>query len=577
MPGSGGGGGLDLARIVALLVFIALLGGAAAFVIGAVAPGPNATARPSGTPTPAGPSSSLAPSATGATDPSGAPSGDPGASPAPTDLGGPGTSGGPAASGAPSPGATATPGPPVEVVMPIVPVVRFWSTETAVGEDAVRRALAGEADRYPEVVVPTEDRDAIARAAGLDALGEGVRSGTPDEIRSAVREGALGFLRASDVTTAVRALGIGERELFGTDAVDAIERWPLSITVTEPSDRAWDQTRTWTLAAGGDILFDRGVYLQTRLMRKGPDFPFDGGTVEITGRRCCSPFFNDTYVQTRRTGNAGAMRELLSSADLAIANLENPVDDDFVFHEHGTVFTGDPGLLSGVKNAGIDFVSLANNHIGDAGRDGIKETRAGLDELGIAYAGAGPSLGAAREPAVLEANGTSVAIISCDDIAAYYWAGESSAGSSPCRGAGFVEDIRAAKAEHDVVIVYPHWGIEYTNQPSLRQQKRAHLWLNAGADLIIGSHSHWAGAIEDFKGKMVFYSLGNFVFDQWFTEETSQGIVIELSWHGQRLVQAWVHPIQIIDQSQPNFLDPDGDGRGVIRQVQDGSEGLLPY
>jgi poly-gamma-glutamate synthesis protein (capsule biosynthesis protein) len=104
----------------------------------------------------------------------------------------------------------------------------------------------------------------------------------------------------------------------------------------------------------------------------------------------------------------------------------------------------------------------------------------------------------------------------------------------------------------------------------------ARAWVDAGADVVIGAHSHWAGAIEQIDDRLVFYSLGNFVFDQAWQTETQLGVVIELTFQGSRLVQAWLHPTLILDQAQPNLLDPEGDAQRVIDQMRGGSRGLLP-
>ncbi len=271
------------------------------------------------------------------------------------------------------------------------------------------------------------------------------------------------------------------------------------------------------------------------------------------------------------------MRSLLTQADLALANLESPVDDEYRYHTHGTVFSGDPRLLDGVKRAGFDFVSLGNNHIRDAGRDGILETISELDRRRIAHSGAGENLAEARKPALLQADGVTVAALSCDAIARGYWAGSAKTGSAACDTERVAADVRAAKSQADVVIVYPHWGIEYRARPTAVQREQAARWLDAGADMVIGNHAHWAAAAEEVNGRLAFYALGNFVFDQTWSEPTMEGMILELTFQGATLRQVWIHPTLLIDQSQPNFLDPAGDGARVLDQVRRASEGLLPY
>src|SRR3990170_989816 len=114
--------------------------------------------------------------------------------------------------------------------------------------------------------------------------------------------------------------------------------------------------------------------------------PWDGGFAEIAGRRCCTAAGYRLPV-VRRTGHAGAVRALFRDADLALVNLEGPAVEAFRWHPHGLVFTFDPALLGGLREAGIDAVTIGNNHIGNAGPSGVVETVRHLDELGIAHVG----------------------------------------------------------------------------------------------------------------------------------------------------------------------------------------------
>ena len=141
--------------------------------------------------------------------------------------------------------------------------------------------------------------------------------------------------------------------------------------------------------------------------------------------------------------------------------------------------------------------------------------------------------------------------------------------------AGAIEAARQAGAQ--VVIVFPHWGTEYDPTPFAGQQALAHAAIEAGADMVIGNHAHWAGAVEVYEGKPIWYALGNFIFDQTWSEPTMEGMTLELTFDGAELVQARMRPHIILDKAQPNFLDPAGDGRVVMGQVFDASKGLLPW
>jgi capsule synthesis protein PGA_cap len=476
------------------------------------------------------------------------------------------------ASGDPAPEATPEVLPPGEVAW--VPVVGFWSSTNTISEQAIGAALSGGSARYDDVIVPTDDVAALEDALGVTIAGS-VKRGTPDEIRAAVKGGALGILRASDVTPTVHALGIGKQQLFGNARTDSLDTWPLRGEVEDPAP--WDQARTWTLVAGGDILLDRGVSLAVRNKKAGVDFPYDGGNASITRETCCNATYGTKTAVTQREGGAGTFRKYLKAADIALANLESPVDDQFRFHPRGTVFSGDPRLLEGVKDAGFDVVSLANNHIRDAGTDGILETVKALKSRGIAFSGAGKGFASARKPAILETHGTTVAIFGCDAVAHGYWTTGKGIGSRQCDRTTLVDDIKKAKDAADVVIVFPHWGIEYRANPSASQRRLAKAWAKAGADLVIGNHAHWAAAMEAIGDVPVWYALGNLVFDQTWSTKTMEGITLELTFEGETLRQIRMRPHLILDKAQPNFMDPTGDGAAVLKQVRDASKKLWPY
>jgi len=249
-----------------------------------------------------------------------------------------------------------------------------------------------------------------------------------------------------------------------------------------------------------------------------------------------------------------------------------------VHHTSGTRFSGKPALTRIFTRAGIDWLSLANNHIKDYGGDGIKDTRRILRQNGIAFGGAGKDLAQARKIDYLDVGGTRVAIIPCLGIVKLYWAGPGTSGATPCLDRYLVPDIKNAKRKADVVIVFPHWGVEYTRQPLPSMRQHAARWTKAGADLIIGAHSHVAGSIEDFDGAPALYSLGNLIFDQHWSTNTMESALLEATFHGGQLIELRLRPYIIHDQSQPNFLDPDtGEGRRLIKSIQAASSDWLDW
>jgi hypothetical protein len=241
----------------------------------------------------------------------------------------------------------------------------------AVDRDALEAALAGTGG-YEALEMVASDATGILAALDLEvpAGADLVLASSPQALAKdlAAHRGRLGILRASEVGPGVRALGWGKRSLFGVGRVRDLGTWPLMADL--PKDEgapAFDPADLWTFVAAGDVMLDRGVYLQLVDRGRGPDFPFAGGRARITGRTCCSSF-GWALPKTVRTGDAGAVRDLLEGADRSIVNLEGPAPRRATFHAEGTSFSFRQDLLDGLANAGIDIVSLANNHIGDAGK-----------------------------------------------------------------------------------------------------------------------------------------------------------------------------------------------------------------
>ena len=445
----------------------------------------------------------------------------------------------------------------------LVPVVGFWSGTTGISSAELRAALGGKG-RYRHVLV----------AGSMP----GATTSTPAAIRAAVgRDPAtLGLLPAGEVTPDVHALALDGRDLFGNERLRDLAAWPLLVPAPSGDGAAdgFDPAGTWTLVAGGDVMLDRSVYQRTVRAGKGADYPWDGGLADITGRTCCTAAGGKLPV-VRRAGGSGAVRALFRDADLAVVNLEGPAVDGFRWHPHGLTFTFDPALLAGLRDAGIDVATVANNHIGNAGPAGVTETVRHLDAFGIAHVGAGRNAVAAHRPAWFDVAGQRIALLGYDAIRPAYHATGSRAGSAGLVAGDYRADLRAARdAGADVTIVLPHWGVEYTAKPTASQRSNARNLAEAGATLVLGSHSHWAGAMETVGRTPVVYSLGNLVFDLERSEETVEGLILEITFAGARPVQIRLHPTVIVDLAQPNLLDPRGDGAGLIDRMRRASVAL---
>lgn len=210
---------------------------------------------------------------------------------------------------------------------------------------------------------------------------------------------------------------------------------------------------------------------------------------------------------------------ILKSADIAFGNFECTLSGQKITGtRNNLVFRAPANFAQAVLAGGIDIVSLANNHLLDAGREGVVSTINNLEVFGIKTVGAGRNSNEAYACRIFETHGVKVGFLAFTDIANTGLA--SAAARSNRSGVATTGDLNqikaciiAAKNRCDLLIVSLHFGNEYQIRPSSRQQQLAIIALNYGADIIIGHHPHILQPVGQIKGKTVAYSLGNFVFD----------------------------------------------------------------
>jgi hypothetical protein len=377
---------------------------------------------------------------------------------------------------------------------------------------------------------------------------------------------ALGLVPWDEVGPRVKALSVDGRSLLDSESSADYPLAPEGATVPDPAELR-------RVVVGGDIVLDRGQYYMVIQKGMGIDFPLDGGYAAVTSRVPEQSVYSETGIihqfTARRTGRGGAVREYLSGADLTLANFENPVIRDAVYHPDATTFTGDLRLMPVLDQAGLDGVTLGNNHILDAGTTGLNETMRHLDDAGIAHAGAGMDLAEARKPMVFDLGGMRIGVLSYLDVPSYgwAWATQTAPGTAPLLQNVMEEDIKRLRPSVDLILVMPHWGKEYMATPEPQQVDLAHAALDAGADLVIGDHAHWPKGIEIYEGKPIFYGVGNFLFDQSWSEETSTGIFAEITLYGDDVVQVRPVPFIMLDYAQPNFLMPGAGGDRALRKI----------
>ncbi|MFB9326009.1 CapA family protein [Paenibacillus aurantiacus] len=249
----------------------------------------------------------------------------------------------------------------------------------------------------------------------------------------------------------------------------------------------------------------------------------------------------------------------LQGPDLMAGNLENPIT------KRGTpaqdkqfVFKGTPESLPALKEAGFDVVSLANNHTLDQGVEGLLDTIGYLDEAGLPNTGGGSDDQEAYEPVILEAKGVKVAYVGLSRVlpvgswkAAPDRAGVAEAYGEAKQG---IEAIKAAKAKADLVVVMVHWGIEKDDKPQEYQKQLGRRFIDAGADLVIGSHPHVLQGFETYKGKWIAYSLGNYIFNMTKTDKTKDTGVLDAVCTQTGSCELQFHPMRS-EQSQPVPLE----------------------
>lgn len=238
-----------------------------------------------------------------------------------------------------------------------------------------------------------------------------------------------------------------------------------------------------TMAFTGDVIFASNV--ETILKTNGYDYPYR------------------------------EIQELLQKPDLTVANLESPITTRGDQQQKQYTYRSRPEALPAFKAAGFDVVNLANNHILDYGADGLLDTLKALDQTGILHAGAGKNLEEAYKPAIVEKNGIKIAFLGFSHkVPDNSWKAEKSRPGTtqlydPSQA---IKTIKQTKEQADLVVVMAHWGDERADRPLEEHRKMARSFIDAGADLIVGTHPHVLQGLETYNGKWVVYSLGNFLF-----------------------------------------------------------------
>ncbi len=243
--------------------------------------------------------------------------------------------------------------------------------------------------------------------------------------------------------------------------------------------------------------------------------------------------------------------DFLNGADFTFANLETPVSNRGVKVGSIYSFRSNPESVVGLKYAGFDLVSIANNHAWDYGRDAFVDTMNNLASAGIAYVGGGHTYQEAHNGVVKEINGVKVGFLGYTNLLPKSLsASKDNSGVTIYDEAQMASDINQIKTKVSVVVISFHWGEEYHPVHNALQEEIARKAIDAGADLIIGHHPHVVEDIGEYKGKYIVYSLGNFIFDQNFSAETMNGLAVKVWLKDSKINRLEKIPIHISNQYQ---------------------------
>jgi len=245
-------------------------------------------------------------------------------------------------------------------------------------------------------------------------------------------------------------------------------------------------------------------------------------------------------------------QDILRMADLVFGNLECPITPGRKIKNLEMVFRADPAVAKALKEAGFAIVSLANNHTLNFGAKGLTDTFRYLKEADVKFVGAGESLPEAYAPVYLERKGQKFAFLAYQF--ARYHTPEDNPGLAYMELERMAQNVQEARSRADFVIVSMHAGGEYCKNPNLMQVTFAHAAIDAGADLVLGHHPHVVQKIEEYKQKFIFYSLGNFVFDQ-NDQKAREGLMAKVIFSGKEIKSLEAIPVVIKGWTTPEIVD----------------------
>jgi len=332
--------------------------------------------------------------------------------------------------------------------------------------------------------------------------------------------------RQKDVLTIVKSLN---KNIYYGGVADARTDW-IKERLDLPSISEPDYVK---LSFAGDIMLDRGVRNSVN-----------------------KNFLGDYSALFDKLG-------ILKKSDIVFANLEGTASNKGKDIGNLYSFNMDPSVIPALKGGGIDIVSVANNHVGDWGREAYFDTLSRLQENEILYTGGAGTVSDAETPVIIEKYGMKIGYLGFSDVGPNWMAANKKVTDDGVTEEGgillannprFDEIVKNASEKVDYLVVSFHWGDEYKTIHNDRQEYLAHKAVDAGAKIVVGHHPHVIQDTEVYKNSFIAYSLGNFIFDQKFSTATMQGQLLELKIYRDGGIKVKKNVIKLNNVFQPDKI-----------------------
>lgn len=307
-----------------------------------------------------------------------------------------------------------------------------------------------------------------------------------------------------------------------------------------------------------DFYHDRNVYESDTLQKEPEVVEVVEEPVQI---KIVGDMMFDRYVRKSIEKNGFEyifenLKDFFIESDIVLGNLEGTITTNkpVPLHPDAVRFTFDPSIASSLKKQGFTTLSLGNNHTRDFARKGYEDTQKYLQENNLLYFG--DAFNKENLSVIQEVKDKKIGFVAYHEL------------FKPDTTT-VLEEIKRIRSEVDLLIVFPHWGVEYRQVHSPSQEAKAHAFIGAGADMIVGAHPHVVQDVEIYKNAPIFYSLGNFVFDQ-KQEGTDIGLVLDIDYFSNKLTFELV-PVKL-NKIQLHLLEGE-EREEVLARIAKNSHG----